>query len=191
MTLNDSTKVLIELIKKRRTVHSYTEEQVPEELIMLALQNSLWAPNHKLTFPWKFKILNHEQRKTLADSAVKIKKQKEALSEIKENALRAKLESGGSAILFMRKKTSGEPAQLVEEDRATIACSIYIFSLILQSAGYVSKWSTSGYLRKNEFMNDMGINSEDYEIDGMIFCGKPQGSVPHPTDRPDIHSLLI
>jgi len=47
-----------ELIKKRRSIFpkSYIKKPIPKEIIEQILENANWAPTHKLTEPWRFKI---------------------------------------------------------------------------------------------------------------------------------------
>lgn len=60
---------LAQLIKKRRSIFpkTYTGEQISDEIIMEILENANWAPNHRKTEPWRFKILQGEARKDLAN----------------------------------------------------------------------------------------------------------------------------
>ena len=60
---------LAQLIKNRRSIFpkTYTEEQIPDTLIMEILENANWAPNHRKTEPWRFKVLQGEARQDLAN----------------------------------------------------------------------------------------------------------------------------
>ena len=60
---------LSQLIKNRRSIFpkTYTEEQIPDKVIMEILENANWAPNHRKTEPWRFKVIQGEARKDLAN----------------------------------------------------------------------------------------------------------------------------
>jgi nitroreductase len=45
----------------------YEDKEIPDELILHILENATWAPNHKLTEPWRFKIFKGESLKTLGE----------------------------------------------------------------------------------------------------------------------------
>lgn len=47
-----------ELIKKRRSIFpkTYIQKPIPKEIIEQILENANWAPTHKLTEPWRFKV---------------------------------------------------------------------------------------------------------------------------------------
>ncbi len=54
MTVEDFNK----LIRQRRSVFpkDYTGEKVDDSIILQLLENANWAPTHKLTEPWRFKV---------------------------------------------------------------------------------------------------------------------------------------
>lgn len=51
-----------ELIRKRRSIFpgSYTGEPIERTLIEEVLENANWAPTHKMTEPWRFKVITGE-----------------------------------------------------------------------------------------------------------------------------------
>ena len=57
------------LIKKRRSIfpNTYTGEQIPDDIILQILEAANWAPTHKKTEPWRFKILQNHGREKLAN----------------------------------------------------------------------------------------------------------------------------
>jgi len=60
---------LAQLIKNRRSIFpkTYTGEQISDEIIMEILENANWAPSHKITEPWRFKVLQGNSRQDLAN----------------------------------------------------------------------------------------------------------------------------
>jgi len=47
------------LIRNRRSVFpaSYNEKEIPEEILKEILENANWAPTHRHTEPWRFKVV--------------------------------------------------------------------------------------------------------------------------------------
>ncbi|NJL25121.1 MAG: nitroreductase [Calothrix sp. SM1_5_4] len=134
---------LRELILTRRTVHSYRPEPVADALVTEALALSLWAPNHKLTYPWIYTWIGPVARGRLAELAVSLKSAKEgALGAVKEKAVREALLNPAHLIALgvRRSNAFGE-----HEDYATLSCSVQIASQFLWSRGVASKWSTAGW----------------------------------------------
>ena len=62
-----------ELIKKRRAIYpsQYKEDDISENDIREILENANYAPSHRLTQPWFFKVFQNESRIELANSMVK------------------------------------------------------------------------------------------------------------------------
>jgi nitroreductase len=58
---------LNELIKKRRSIfpHTYIDKPIPREIIDQVLENANWAPTHKMTEPWRFKVIQSEELEEL------------------------------------------------------------------------------------------------------------------------------
>ena len=57
------------LIRQRRSVFpkDYTGEKVSDEVVLQFLENANWAPTHKLTEPWRFKIFCEDGLKLFAE----------------------------------------------------------------------------------------------------------------------------
>lgn len=64
-----SSASISKIIKERRSVFpvTYTEEQIPDEVLFELLENAHQAPNHRKTEPWRFVVLQNEGRNKLAD----------------------------------------------------------------------------------------------------------------------------
>ena len=52
-------------IKTRRAVKEYLPAEIPREWIEELLDAAHWAPNHKLTHPWRFHVFSGEGRERL------------------------------------------------------------------------------------------------------------------------------
>lgn len=54
-----------QLIRGRRSVYpaQYIEKHLPDAIIKEVLENANWAPTHKLTQPWRFKVIKGESQK--------------------------------------------------------------------------------------------------------------------------------
>src|SRR5258706_16394999 len=52
-------------IKTRRSIKEYLPTEVPRQLIEELLDAPHWAPNHKLTHPWRFHVFTGEGRERL------------------------------------------------------------------------------------------------------------------------------
>ena len=51
------TAELIKLIKTRRSIHSFQDKPVPEDLLVQAVETATWAPNGGNSQNWHFLII--------------------------------------------------------------------------------------------------------------------------------------
>ena len=60
---------LLRLIQSRRSVMptTYSEEEITREEIQMILESANWAPNHKRTEPWRFKVIEGKGKERFAE----------------------------------------------------------------------------------------------------------------------------
>ncbi len=177
---------LSELITSRRTVHNYSSEKVSEAVVEEAMRLSLWAPNHRLTYPWAYFCAGAATRIKLADLAVELKGAKEPLSEVKKTAMRDNILKPSHLILLALKR--GDPKH-EHEDYATLACGVQIASLFLWEKGIGSKWSTGGYFIGPRTYDVLDISPEEFRLEGALLVGVPLTPAPAPP-RPALEGIL-
>ncbi len=58
-----------DIIRSRRSVFpaQYTDREIGDDIIKEMLENAHWVPSHKITQPWRFKVLKGEARGRLGD----------------------------------------------------------------------------------------------------------------------------
>jgi len=59
---------VIDTIQTRRTIKEFRSDPIPEETLWRILDAVRWAPNHRLTEPWRLTIIGKESREGLADA---------------------------------------------------------------------------------------------------------------------------
>jgi nitroreductase len=176
-----------QLVRSRRTVHNYLPEKVSEELVVEALRLSLWAPNHKLTFPWSYTLVGPVARERIADLALELKIKKDAqMSDLKKRLQRESVLTPSHVVSFGIRLS--EPKQ-EHEDTATVAASIYAASLFLWDNGISTKWTTSGWSKHARTYEILGLNPSEVRLEGCLLIGKP-AVVPALHERPPLDSFL-
>src|SRR5262249_48797996 len=60
---------VFEAIRGRRTVKAFRDEPVPREQLDELFKLARWAPNHKLTQPWRFRVLGEASLRALKEAA--------------------------------------------------------------------------------------------------------------------------
>lgn len=179
-------KSIYELIETRRTVHSYKPQPVDPGLLEKIVRAGHFAPNHKLTWPWRFTLVGPTHRELLAKIAVAIKEEKQELSDEKRQRICEKVLNPAGLVVVSQIKTAD--AFRAKEDYAAVACAIQNIHLAAHFEGLGAKWSTGGLTRDQRTYDVVGIDSGDEEIVGFVWIGVPN-TVPT-IKRPDYETVL-
>ncbi len=178
-----------QLIRSRRTVHQFSNRDIPAEIVTKALELALWAPNHRLTFPCKFYDIGPESRQQVIDLAVNLKLEKnhDAFTFAMQQSLRDKLGSASKMIFLGIRKCEDEFQ--AREDYATLACGVQNMSLYLWSEGVGTKWSTAEFTSVPQIYKILGIDAKSIEIVGVLLVGTFEGNLKVPP-RPSLAKFL-
>ncbi len=160
-----------ELISTRRTIHQYKPEKVPDDVVVAALEMALWAPNHKMTLPWRFVIVGAEARGKIAALAARLKSKKKGLSQVEEVAVRATYMLPSHLVVLAMKKNPD--VEMAREDYATVAMGVQNAALFLWAHGVGSKWTTGQVTTHETVYELVGSHLHDEEIVGFLWVGIP------------------
>jgi nitroreductase len=58
---------VLEAIKTRRSIAKFRPDPLPRDLLEQMLDAAVWAPNHRLTEPWRFYVLTDEGKRRYAE----------------------------------------------------------------------------------------------------------------------------
>ncbi len=140
---------IFELIQKRRSIFpvQYNDTPIARESIVQILEAANWAPNHKKTEPWRFKVLNGDKKHELGiflsekyqqvdprPKQVKIKK-------LQENPVRA---AAIIAICMQRDPNESLPEW---EELAATAMAVQNMWLCCTQLGIGAYWSSPGLIK--------------------------------------------
>lgn len=174
-----------ELILTRRTVHNYTTQSVDDALVEEALALSLWAPNHKLTFPWVYTWLGPETRARLGDLNAELKGKD---NPVKAKAARDNVTTPSHLISLGIKRTPGNLGR-EHEDYAALSAGVQNMSLFLWQKGVCTKWSTGGWSTHPRAYEIIGVNPDEVSLEGCLMIGHAQIMPPKP-ERPPLAQFL-
>ena len=164
---------VVAAIRSRRTHKQFGREPVSDAVVRDLLDLARFAPNHKLTQPWRFRLLGEETRRRL-DLAVG---EKEAM----------KLGRAPTLILATA-LLSGDP-QTDEEDLHATACAVYAVLLGATGRGLASYWRTPAALEEPAVREllELAVNER---VVGLIHLG-PSVSEPPAKDRVPLGDILV
>ncbi len=135
---------LLEKIQQRRSRFpvEYTGGSIPRKDLELILEAARWAPNHRKTEPWKYKVI---QGSALSQLGQFMQSQyalhNEGKSSMKVRKLAQKMEQSAAILLIFM---SRDPKESVPEweEIAAVAMSVQNIWLMTQELGYGGYWSS-------------------------------------------------
>ncbi len=190
--MTEKFKILSEIIKERRAVYPqfYEKVAISDDFLAQILELSRWAPNHKRTEPWRFKIFKNEGLDELSkflESDYKSSTSTENFSELKmKKAAEKPLQSAVViAICIERSPESVIPAW---EETAAVACSVQNIWLACSSLGIGSYWSSPGAIKRlPQYFNF----KEGIECIGLFYMGWMKKGLELNSERKPLEEFLI
>ena len=163
---------VVDAIRSRRTHKQFGPEPVSEAIVRDLLDLARFAPNHKLTQPWRFRLLGEETRRQL-DLAVG---EKEAM----------KLGRAPTLILATALLSGDEHTD--EEDLHATACAVYAVLLGATARGLASYWRTPAALAEPPVRALLELTANERVV-GLIHLG-PAVSEPQAKERATLDDVL-
>ncbi len=165
--MTDELQRFGELLSSRRTVNFFEPRPVDHQLIHEAVEVARWAPNHRLTQPWKFFHLGPETRSTVIDLAVELAVK--AKGEAAGAARRERLEAVPEWLAVASRIS--EDTLLDMEDYAATCCAVQNLMLYLHTAGVGTKWTSGAVTREPATLHALGLKPDEYRVTGLIWIG--------------------
>jgi nitroreductase len=148
-------------IRSRRTHKQYGADPVPEAVVRELVEIARWAPNHKLTNPWRFRLLGPKTRA--------------AIDELVPEAEVIKLRRAPTLVLVTAIR-SDDPV-LGEEDVLATAAATYALLLAATERGLASYWRTPSCFREPAVRSALGL-AEGEVIVALVHLGSPVTDPP-------------
>lgn len=159
-------------IRARRTHKQYGPAPVDEVTVRELIDLARCAPNHKLTNPWRFRLLGPETRSRIEQ----LTGEQEAM----------KLRRAPTLVLATA-ALSGDPAT-DEEDLHATACAVYAVLLGATNRGLASYWRTPSCFADREIRGALGLEPNERVV-ALIHLG-PRTSEPPPKERLGLDDVL-
>ncbi|WP_102275387.1 nitroreductase family protein [Cytobacillus massiliigabonensis] len=173
-------------IINRRTIKSFKKDSIsPEEIIEL-LNVAKWAPNHKLTEPWRFQLYVGEGKEKFIQAF--IHSQPKADGEISEK-VKKKAQYFRDIPMHLVVIMPEDPRQRRwDEDYGAVSSLIQNFQLAAWQRGIGMIWRTNDWIYDPAFRKEIGITPGE-KIVATLMIGYPE-HVPAARQRTDIQELL-
>jgi len=164
---------LEQAIRTRRTHKAYAPEPVDRDTLDELFELARWAPNHKLTNPWRFRVLGPHALERL----------KEACGDL---IAAAKLNRAPTLVLVSATQ-SGDPL-MDEEDVLAAATAAYVVLLAAHGRGLAGYWRTPGVLRTPAGRAALRV-PEDERVLGLLHLGHPRQQ-PRVPERAPVEAVV-
>jgi nitroreductase len=165
----DSTPV-DEAIRSRRTHKVFAGEPLSDETIAEILELARWAPNHKLTNPWRFRVLGPAATQRL-----------KLVLEQAQPGSGAKLDRAPTLICATVVLEGGAEQQ--REDMLSAAAACYIVLLAAHARGLAGYWRTVPAIDSPAGRKALGIADRESPI-GLLHLGGVRQQQPAPQREP-------
>jgi len=158
----------------------YLDKPISNETILKVLENANWAPTHKKTEPWRFKIFKGDKLKDLSEYLGAYYQENTATEKYSEakhkRTLRKPLQSACVIAICMYKDPNVSIPEW--EEIAAVACAVQNMWLSCTALGIGSYWSSpksitsaDKFLRLNEHERCLGLFYMGY-IDDLDIKGR-------------------
>jgi nitroreductase len=155
-------------IRTRRTHKAYAPEPLDRATLDELFELARWAPNHKLTNPWRFRVLGPgalERLKAAVDDPIAA----------------AKLDRAPTLVLVSATQ-SGDPL-MDEEDVLATATAAYVVLLAAHGRGLAGYWRTPGVLRTAAGRAALQLPDDEHVL-GLLHLGHPRQEPRTPERAP-------
>ena len=173
-------------LRTRRTIQRFAPGPIPEGALDRALEAATFAPNHKLTWPWRFTIPGPEAREALFRIAYRLKLAKKGPSPDLEARVRATMFDPAHLVVVSQVVDPDPPR--AHEDYASCAVAVSNLLLSLHADGVGGMWGTGGITRDAETFAVLGLGANERVV-AFVYVGRP-AVVPQLPKRPPLEQLV-
>jgi nitroreductase len=181
---------VIEALTTRSTAKTYGDVAPSKEHLAIVLQAAVRAPDHGRLRPWRFMLIEGNQRRKLGDLlAASALRRVPGLSEgdltrERDKAMRAPL-----IIVVACRAVPGTKIPLIEQILAAGAAAQNIL-LALHTLGYAAAWKTGEAAYDPEVKQALGLAVDDHIV-GLIYTGGGMGATFAPGKPASVQDAML
>jgi len=180
VTLPNSTSAALwpavrEAIEGRRSIGKVHPEQPTRDMIETILEAATWAPNHRITEPWRFFVLAGDARQTLGDFMGAQNAEKYADDDPNREIERARgAKKALRAPVVIAVAVEPSPASNVDEleEVAAVAAAAQNMLLAAHAIGLGAMWRSGAIIHDPNVKSWLGL-SDRAKLLGFIYVGYP------------------
>lgn len=175
-----------EIIKDRRSIKKFKQDPVSIDEIVELLEVAKWAPNHKMTEPWRLLLFAEEGKEKFIDAFCQSQKAKDG--SIPEKA-KNKSAYFRSIPLHLVVVMPEDPRQKTwDEDYGAVSAMIQNFQLAAWERGIGMIWRTNDWIYNPIFREAIGVKPGE-KVVATLMIGYAD-HIPEATPRTSIKEKL-
>jgi len=187
---------LRQLLLSRRTVNSF-DSKLPtgwEGAVKSAVHAATYAPNHKMTEPWRFHLLGPQAIRRVCELNAEIVSSTKGPEAGAKKLKRWLAMPGWLVVTCVRSNSDGagsmeNPNGIAREDYAACCCAVQNLCLSLHADGIGTKWTTGAVNFDPRFGEAVGLPSNEYVI-GTIWFGQAEKQPRAPLKKLSVDDVL-
>jgi nitroreductase len=144
--VSDEVNPVLAALRERRSAAKLKPDPVAEGLIEQVIEAATWAPNHRLTEPWRFVVVIGESRKALGD--VMARSMRDRLPQPESETAKAQLEKERNkplrapVVIAVAALPATDPRVVESEEVAAVAAAVQNMLLAAEALGLGAMWRT-------------------------------------------------
>lgn len=169
--MTEDIEILSRIIKRRRSIFpvSYTQQEIPVEVIKQILESANYAPTHKLTQPWRFIVFRNEGKKQLGEELARLYKETTPEHQFLQKKYDSITEKINQANCIITLNAQLHPDKVPEwEEVAALACAVQNMALTAEALQVGAYWSSPGTIAN---LNDYLNLGEQEKCFGLFYMG--------------------
>jgi nitroreductase len=158
----------------RRTAKAFAPDAPPREVLERIIEAATWAPNHRLTEPWRFTVIAGDERARFGDALAAWLRGPHGPEGIAEKAIEStRVKPLRSPILIVvAQQGRHDDPEMDLEDYAACCCATENLLLAAHAEGLAAKWSTGDMTIMPPALDYCGLAEGD-RIVAYIYLGYP------------------
>lgn len=187
LATNTLYQAVAESIRQRRTIKQFLSQPVPRAVVQELIELAVFAPNHKLTEPWRFYVLDGPSRDQLGAIAAQITTEKIIASGGDMSTATRKGEEAAAAwrsvptLLYVTSVRDENP-ELDLENYGAVCCALQNLALAAHATGIGTSWS-SGAVAAAPALHELVGAGPNERMVGLMRVGYLDPAIAPPPAR--------
>ena len=168
-TVPETNVTVYEALYRRRMAWDFKDQPVPKDALDRMLDTAVWAPNHRLTEPWRFFVLEKGSAalEKVAGLAHDFAMQPSGNAQRAEATRHSLL---NTPVLVYMYSTPGRDEEGTRENYASVCCAAQNIALAGVAEGLAVTWETGGPTRHPDLARTLGAE-DDWTLAIMLSIG--------------------